>query len=208
MLPSSPLGRVKSRREPFSSIPVIPHGGVPGTAGRGHEVVGKQGRVPLPERSRSQPYGARLLRSLIDSLPPPILPAFVFAAALAQDRRSLPGPGPVRRPPLAPSCGISRVSRQSFPCLCSAPPVEATCARQLASPHPLVLTEANGLSRRIAPGPVLPRYHRAARAMEQSVRRELRSNRTTVRLDRCTHPARGQCSRSLRWQPRSSTAAR
>ncbi len=57
----------------------------------------------------------------------PIPPAFVFATALLQGRRSLPGPGfertgrPNFRSLSVDANGISQVSRRSFPCLCCAP---------------------------------------------------------------------------------------
>jgi len=74
----------------------------------------------LPIRASAVAYGfARAAH--------PIPPAFVFAAALLQGRRSLPGQGfertgrPAFRLLSVDAYGISQVSRRSFPCLCCAP---------------------------------------------------------------------------------------
>src|ERR1700674_5146934 len=74
----------------------------------------------LPIRASAVTYG-------FASTVHPDPPAFVFAAALLQGRRSLPGPGfgvPAARLSgffRVDANGISQVSRRSFPCLCSAP---------------------------------------------------------------------------------------
>ena len=74
----------------------------------------------LPIRASAVTYG-------FASAAHPIPPIFVFAAALLQGRRSLPGPGfvcagrPNFRLLRVDANGISQVSRRSFPCLCCAP---------------------------------------------------------------------------------------
>src|SRR6266478_3769826 len=93
-------------------------------------------RVPASPVPRSQRYyeGATTShpriygRLLVRSRSPHDPPAFVFAAALPQGRRSPPGRGVgVSRLPVVPAIsrvdanGISQVFRRSIPCLCSVP---------------------------------------------------------------------------------------